>query len=357
LKSNLRILILTPTALPSVTGNAITAERWRRSLSEKGFIVQVIATQDLTAIDLLAAVRRFQPDLIHAHHAFRAGRMLLESRIAHEWGNLPLVISPAGTDINGELDTAGRKEIILQVFGMARAIVAQGQGALLRLREILPQANGRIFQVPKSIYWLGDQKFDVRGVAGWRPGDFLFFLPAGIRPVKGNLECLMNLEEVYSARPWIRAVFAGPGLDAAYSSRFERQIQRFHAFSRWISLIPPESMRSAYEASDVVLNTSLSEGLSNALLEAMASGRPLLASDIPGNREPLLGEEGGPPPGLLFDPYDREEFVRQALRLIDNESLRRVIGEGGRRRAALWPSPAKEAEGLAQAYQAALRSS
>ncbi len=46
----MRVLILTPTALPFVTGNAITAERWRRSLSKKGIGVEVLATQGIHAL-------------------------------------------------------------------------------------------------------------------------------------------------------------------------------------------------------------------------------------------------------------------------------------------------------------------
>ena len=38
----MHILILTPTTLPSITGNAITAERWRRSLQGKGIGVTVM---------------------------------------------------------------------------------------------------------------------------------------------------------------------------------------------------------------------------------------------------------------------------------------------------------------------------
>ncbi len=88
----------------------------------------------------------------------------------------------------------------------------------------------------------------------------------------------------------------------------------------------------------------------------MAAGRPLPASNIPGNRGPVLGENGDEPSGCLFDLHDLEDFVKQALRLIDDQSLRKTLGEAGKKRAAKWPTPAKEADALMKAYDFILQS-
>jgi glycosyltransferase involved in cell wall biosynthesis len=67
-------------------------------------------------------------------------------------------------------------------------------------------------------------------------------------------------------------------------------------------------MQSAYKESDIVLSSSFSEGFPNSLLEAAAAGKPILASDIPGNRQPVLGEKGDQPAGILFNPHDYALF-------------------------------------------------
>lgn len=67
-----KLLILTPTALPAVTGNAMTAERWRRSLVGTGLDVRVIATEGIAAQDLLRDIDRFAPDIFHVHKIGRA---------------------------------------------------------------------------------------------------------------------------------------------------------------------------------------------------------------------------------------------------------------------------------------------
>ena len=166
------------------------------------------------------------------------------------------------------------------------------------------------------------------------------------------LERINRLAE--GVRPNIRVVFAGPTLDAAYTARFEQEVLRLNTFARWIPLIPPEAIRSALETADVVLNSSFSEGLSNSLLEAIAAGRPVLASDIPGNRLPVLGENGDPPAGTLFDPHNQDDFIRHAIRLIDDEKIRNVFGQAGRLRVSTWPTPETEADGLITAYMTAL---
>lgn len=350
----LRALILTPTAFPEVTGNAITVERWRRSLSREGAMVDVMETQNLDARGLLTCLDHLQPHLIHAHHVSRAGAMMLDPLVAGRYGDLPLVVSPAGTDISLYALRGAERENIGRVCRLARSIIVQSRETARLLRLFLPDLEGRIACAPKAFLWYGDNAFDLRTVAGCRNGDCFFFMPAGIRPVKGNLECLLALEKVRHIHPNIRAVFAGPVLEPVYSARFAEEIKRLDSFASWIDRIPPQAMRSACGSADVIVNHSVSEGLSNSLLEAMAAGRPILASDIPGNRWVADHDEGTGPCGCLFNPVDPGDFVRKALRLARDPSLRESLAAEGRRRAAGWPGPADEARALLRIYEAAI---
>lgn len=352
----MRVLLLTPTALPSVTGNAVTVERWRRSLTALGHEVRVLAASELPAAALAAALREFSPDVLHAHHAFRSGALLLDPIVEAARRESALVVSPAGTDLYVDIDEPSRREVVGSVCRCARALVTQGEETARRLEELFPEAAGRIARVPKAFAWLGDEPFDLRAAAGCAPGDLLFFHPAGVRPVKGNLECLLALEGAWAERPRVRALFAGPVLDREYGSRFAREIARLRRFARWLPGVPVGAMRAAYEGSDVVLNASWAEGLANVLLEAAAAGRPVLASDVPGNRGPLLGDDGDPPFGLTYDPCDPGDLARKVVGLADDPCLRRELAAAGRARAARWPGPAVEAEALSRAYAAALSS-
>jgi glycosyltransferase involved in cell wall biosynthesis len=80
-------------------------------------------------------------------------------------------------------------------------------------------------------------------------------------------------------------------------------------------------------AADVVVLASLHEGLSNSLLEAMAAGKPVVATDVGGNREALGGT------GLLVPPSDASQLAAAIERLLRNPGLARRAGEAARERA------------------------
>jgi len=83
-------------------------------------------------------------------------------------------------------------------------------------------------------------------------------------------------------------------------------------------------------ASDIGVLVSKYEGLSNVVIEYMASGLPVVATDLPGTRE-ALGEE-------LRQPFcstgDFDDLAARLLTLIDNPALRKELGERNRHRAA-----------------------
>ena len=82
-------------------------------------------------------------------------------------------------------------------------------------------------------------------------------------------------------------------------------------------------------AADLVLLTSQSEGLSNTLLEAMAAGLPVLATDVGGNRELIRNGENG----FLLESRDPEEIAALVVQVLQNQALASRLGSSGRRRA------------------------
>lgn len=81
-------------------------------------------------------------------------------------------------------------------------------------------------------------------------------------------------------------------------------------------------------ASDVYVQASRSEGLSNALLEAMAQGATVVATDVGGTREALAGA------GVLVAPGDIAGMSVEIGRLLADQPRRRLLGAKARRRAA-----------------------
>lgn len=79
---------------------------------------------------------------------------------------------------------------------------------------------------------------------------------------------------------------------------------------------------------DVLWLGSEYEGQSNAILEAMTAGVPVIATDIPGNRDLVVDGVTG----YLVPLGDRFEFARRTHWLLDNEAQRKQMGEAGRQR-------------------------
>lgn len=349
----LRILILSPTVLPDVTGNAMTAERWRRLLEAVGVKVLVAASEKISGEAFREIVRQFEPHLIHGHQAIKSAALLSELKYRETAQNIPRVVSVGGTDVNFGLHSQQQRVILDQVFKDADIIITQSRVMESLLKKEFSGLEDHLFFVPRSPIWLGDAPSGIRVTAGCRPDSILFFLPAGIRPVKGNLECLEYFESVHRLRDNARILFSGPPLDEKYNSLFSKKVLACRKFARWIPFIPPEAMRSAYEGADVVLNASVSEGLSTVLLEAIAAERPVLVSDIPGNRWLMNGSEGEVC-GFLYNGSDAGDFIKKAVSLIDDDLLRQYFQSSARAKAKRLPRPEEETDRLLAAYKLVL---
>lgn len=97
-----------------------------------------------------------------------------------------------------------------------------------------------------------------------------------------------------------------------------------------ISLVgATEDVASHLRAADIFVLPSRAEGLSNALLEAMAAGLAPVVSEIPGNVDVVEHERTG----LFFDPGDEESLAAAIVRLVENPEWRHQLGEEARQAA------------------------
>lgn len=86
------------------------------------------------------------------------------------------------------------------------------------------------------------------------------------------------------------------------------------------------------EAIDIFVLPSLSEGSPFSLIEAMAAGKAIIASDISGIREIVRnGEEA-----ILIDPYSVEELKQAISLLYNNPNLRAKLGQSAKEKAKLY---------------------
>lgn len=317
----MRVAIVTPHFVPAVRGNAVTVQRIESGLRAQGLDVTVIA---LDAVPDPAAagarLRAFRPDVVHGFHAYHTGPLVTEAAAAL---SVPAIITLTGTDVNHDLFDPARRPAVAGALDRAQAIVVFHEVIGEKLGRELPALRGKVRVIEQSVQ-CEEGQFDLRARIGAGPEAFLFFLPAGIRPVKNVLYAVKPLEALRARHPALRLVIAGPTLDATEGDR----LRAAAAPRPWLHYLGPLShgeICAALKTVQVVLNTSVSEGgMSNAILEAMSVGVPVLASDIEGNRTVIADGVDG----FLF--ANEEQFAAKAEALLRDPVLRRRLGGAGK---------------------------
>lgn len=141
---------------------------------------------------------------------------------------------------------------------------------------------------------------------------------------KGLAELISALELVHEEIRDVRLVVVGEGeeraslMQACRNAGLEGQVE----FVRYVANV---DLPSIYHAADLLVLTSASEGLSNAILEAQASGLPVLATGVGGTPE-LLTEGRG-----FIAPRRADKLARTIVELLGDPSLRREASERARR--------------------------
>jgi glycosyltransferase involved in cell wall biosynthesis len=333
----LRLALLTPFAFPSVRGNSVTVERIARGLRARGADLEV---WDLSALPPASIERRaseYRPGIVHAFHAYRTGP--LGMALARRCG-CPLVVTLTGTDANLDLFDAGRAAVVREVLGSAAAVTVFHDSMAALVAHAVPEISARIAVVPQSVEF-PDGSLPAAPLSPARGPVMLF--PAGIRPVKRPLFPLVPLDTVAPEFPGFELRYIGPILDACEGRALSRGLES-RPWARYLGEVPHAVMPAVLESADVVLNCSLSEGgMANSVLEALAFGRAVLASDIAGNRSVIEPDVTG----LLFEGAD--DFADKARRLLSDARLRLRLGEAGRARASRF-GPEREINGYLRLY-------
>jgi glycosyltransferase involved in cell wall biosynthesis len=161
-------------------------------------------------------------------------------------------------------------------------------------------------------------------------------LPLGVPLLTftGKIVPRKNLEDLFAllrTGPELHLLLVGATSEPYYGDRYYRWLctefpevlPRVHV----VGEVPMERIPRYLEATDVFVFPSHLEGMPNSILEAMAAGLPVVASDFPAHRQLLTPETG-----FLYRTQD--ELRRAVTGLLADERLRRGMGQRGRERVA-----------------------
>ena len=142
---------------------------------------------------------------------------------------------------------------------------------------------------------------------------------------KGIRHLIDATPRLLEAVPDARVVIAG---DGPLRSELEAQARSLGVRDRVLFLGSRPDTIELMAAFDVFVLPSVVEGMSNALLEAMAVGRPVVATDVGGNPEVVVDGETG----LIVPPGDPHQLAASIQKLLEAPELAAEMGAAGRRR-------------------------
>lgn len=277
----IRVALFARYELCAAAGNAVAARALIEGLEERGLELRFVGPLGDWRDDAEA------PDLCHALHA---GPSASAARACAEASGAPLVITVTGTDledwteeVDGNLGRAhaiialsAHQEDALARAGLGDRVVRIAQGLDLdRLGQLVEGAIGG------ELDGLGDLPAEAR----------VAVLLAGLRPVKDlhmALDAFARLASSSGASAAWRLLIAGDVVDAEYAEGVVRRVDEMTNVVLLDALPHDMALRTLARA-DVALNTSVTEGESRTILEALALGVPVVARDNAGNQQLLVG--------------------------------------------------------------------
>ena len=143
--------------------------------------------------------------------------------------------------------------------------------------------------------------------------------------LKGHDDLIAAAGTVVKQCPSIRFLFVGDGIRR---ESLESKIQRanLEQYFHFTGLVSPQEIPSFIGAMDVLVHTSLREGLARAIPQALLAGKPVISYDIDGAREVVKSGETG----FLLQPGDIEALVSSIQQLVGDTALRVSLGAAGR---------------------------
>ena len=145
--------------------------------------------------------------------------------------------------------------------------------------------------------------------------------------LKGHDQLLDAAPRIVKRHPGVRFLLVGDGVLHDHLVRRAREAGILDNFV-FAGLVARERIPEMISAMDVVVHTSLREGLARVLPQALAMGKPCVSFDIDGAPEVVIPDQTG----FLVEPGDEEGLADSISRLLDDPALRARMGEAGRQR-------------------------
>jgi glycosyltransferase involved in cell wall biosynthesis len=284
-------------------------------LSEGGGVA-AIGTFIPAVFRLIKLIRALSPSILHCF-LFRANIL---GRIAGRIARVPVIISSIRV-----IEAPRAKHLIDRMTApLTTHYLAVSQAARNHTINHAKISPSKIVTIYNGITCKGryTEKPNWRSTLSLSSSDVLLGLIGRFHKQKGHIVLLKALPLILAQAPHTHALFCGEGREEARLKVMAQDLG-LEGHVHFVGLI--ENAYQMLSQIDIVVVPSLWEGMPNVVLEAMAAGRPVVASRIAGMDEVVVAGETG----LLCNPGDPHALADAILKLIKDTSLMKQMGRAG----------------------------
>jgi glycosyltransferase involved in cell wall biosynthesis len=301
-------------------------------------LVRPIApAKDAVALAKLTAfIRRGRYDVVHTHSS-KAGIL---GRLAARAAGTPIVVHTLHSLVFGEHASAMQNALYVRLKKMCAPLthrlisvcdatkngaIAAGIGRPEQHCTIYSGFHIEPFLRIRETLSVDEAKRRV----GLSPDDLVVGKVARLFLQKGHDHFMKAAAQIAKAEPRARFLLVGDGI---LRNDLEREAKRLGIRDRFVfaGLVPPDAVPALMQAMDVVVHTSIREGLARVIPQASAVGKPVVGFALDGTPEAI--EDGVS--GFLAKPYDAGNVADKVLSIVGDGPRRAAMGEAGRAFAA-----------------------
>ncbi|MCO6456883.1 MAG: glycosyltransferase family 4 protein [Pirellulaceae bacterium] len=289
--------------------------------------------RDLLALRALRReLRAFRPDVVHTHSA-KGG--MLGRQAAWSLGVPAIVHTVHGAPFHPyqhwaartmfrwcERYAAGRCHRLVSVADAMTDLLVAAQVA--RREKFLTVYSGMEVE---PFLAADEHRLAERAALGYSPDDVVIGKIARLFHLKGHDDLIQAARLVVDRVPRARFLLIGDGILRPELDRRIAETGLRESF-QFTGLVPPGRIPKLLGAMDLLVHTSLREGLARALPQALIAGKPVVSYDVDGAREVVLDGETG----FLLPPRSIGPLAEALVRLGQDADLRRRLGQTGRER-------------------------
>jgi L-malate glycosyltransferase len=358
----MKIAFLSEKYTPDIGGLAISAERIARLLASAGHQVHVFAPTgslpaaktrsyssngigitrfgahkrvDDTLVDwfelLLQEHKRASFDLIHAYFLTQAGFV---AAYAARYLNIPSVVSARGNDLERAVFDPPRASHILYSLGHASAVTTNANELARKAQALVP--NLEVTVIPNGV----DTKLFKPLPRNTALAESLSLISGGelemssrvigfageLREKKGLQPLLSAYAQVNRKDPATLLIVGDVRAGEDMQAFQEFKVSNAQAQVVVTGFVSKDDLPAYYALMDIFVQPSLRDGLPNALLEAMACEKPVLATSVGGIVDAVLDCKNG----RLVSTNHTDELASAMDELLTNENLCNELGRAGR---------------------------